>query len=204
MCNNCAAVIEENTKASIEFLWQTIDQYTDFQCPDCHGEEMTIQDCWIAFEKRYIQDTVLSLLHKMNIKVVELDENFESKKFFGVNMLSACTKCNAALVHKRYVELFPHMFTPMEPMEQIEHFRKHCEQIETEKVVYYCKFCTDAINMGKSGNPYFEFIIACEKLIPSNLYGRYPETGCFQDFIRLFNLREIMVRYTHAFYLAAL
>ncbi len=112
MCNNCAAVIEENTKASIEFLWQTIDQYTDFQCPDCHGEEMTIQDCWIAFEKRYIQDTVLSLLHKMNIKVVELDENFESKKFFGVNMLSACTKCNAALVHKRYVEQFPHMFTP--------------------------------------------------------------------------------------------
>ncbi len=148
VCNNCAAIIEENTKASIKFLWQIIDQDSDFQFPDYHGEKMTIQDCWISFEKRYVQDTVRSLLHKMNIKVVELEENFESTKFCGVNLLSPCTASNATLVHKRYVEQFPHMFTPMEPAEQVEHFRKHCEQIETEKVVCYCKFCTDAINMG--------------------------------------------------------
>lgn len=36
------------------------------------------------------------------------------------------------------------------------------------------------------------------------LYGRYPETGRFQDFIRLFDLRQIVVGYTDAFYLAAL
>lgn len=36
------------------------------------------------------------------------------------------------------------------------------------------------------------------------LYGRYPEPGSFQDLIRRFNLRKIMVGYTHDFYLAAL
>ena len=30
-------------------------------------------------------------------------------------------------------------------MSKVAHFKKHCEQIETDKVVCYCKFCTDAI-----------------------------------------------------------
>ena len=148
VCNNCAAIIEENTEAAIEFLWQVIDRDPVFPFPDYHGEEMTIQDCWVAFEKRHVQDTVRSLLKKMNIRAVELEENYEKTKFCGVNLLSPCTESNAALAHKRYVEQFPHMFTPMEPAEQIEHFRKHGEQIRTEKVVCYCKFCTDGINMG--------------------------------------------------------
>ncbi len=153
VCNNCAAIIEENTNARIQFLWQLIEQDPEFQFPDYHGEEMTIQDCWIAFEKRYVQDTVRSLLRKMNIQIIELKENYEKTKFCGVNLLSPCTESNAALAHKRYVEQFPHMFTPLEPEEQVKHFRKHCEQIRTDKVVCYCKFCTDAINMGeKNGN----------------------------------------------------
>ena len=148
VCNNCAAIIEENTEASIQFLWDIIDQDEAFPFPDYRGEKMTLQDCWISFEKRYLQETVRSLLRKMNIGIVELEENFESTKFCGVNLLAPCTESNAKLAHKRYVEQFPHMFTPMEPEEQVKHFRKHCEQIETEKVVCYCKFCTDGINMG--------------------------------------------------------
>ena len=40
------------------------------------------------------------------------------------------------------------MFTPMDADEQAVHFREHCEQIETDKAVCYCKFCADGINMG--------------------------------------------------------
>lgn len=148
VCNNCAAIIEENSESDIKFLWQVIDEDDDFEFPDYHGEKMTIQDCWIAFEKKEVQDTVRSLLKKMNITVVELEENYEKTKFCGVNLLSPCTESNATLAHKRYVEQYPHMFTPMEPDEQVAHFKKHCEQIETDKVVCYCKFCTDAISMG--------------------------------------------------------
>ena len=130
VCNNCAAIIEENTQADIQFLWQVIDNDPDFQFPDYHGEKMTIQDCWVSFEKRYVQDTVRSLLKKMNIEAVELSENYEKTKFCGVNLLSPCTESNAMLAHKRYVEQFPHMFTPMKPEEQVSHFKKHCEQLQ--------------------------------------------------------------------------
>lgn len=164
VCNNCAAIIEENTEARIEFLWQVIDNDPDFQFPDYHGEEITIQDCWVSFEKRYVQDTVRSLLRKMNIRIVELEENYEKTKFCGVNLLSPCTESNAALAHKRYVEQFPHMFTPMEPEEQAEHFRKHCGQIRTDKVACYCKFCTDAINMGgKNGIHLLELLFPAQE-----------------------------------------
>lgn len=158
-----AAVIDENTDAQIQSLWQVIDQDPDFPFPDYHGEEMTIQDCWIAFEKRPIQDAVRSLMRKMNIDAVELEENYEKTKFCGVNLLSPCTESNAQLVHKRYVEQFPHMFTPMEPDEQIAHFHEHCEQVETDKVVCYCKFCTDGINMGgKQGLHLIELLFPTE------------------------------------------
>ena len=121
----------ENSESDIKFLWQVIDEDDDFEFPDYHGEKMTIQDCWIAFEKKEVQDTVRSLLKKMNITVVELEENYGKTKFCGVNLLSPCTESNVTLAHKRYVEQYPYMFTPMEPDEQVAHFKKHCEQIET-------------------------------------------------------------------------
>jgi hypothetical protein len=148
VCNNCAAIIEENTKGEIVTLWQVIDQDPAFDFPDYRGEEMTVQDCWIAFEKRPVQDAVRSLLRKMNIKTVELEENYAKTKFCGVNLLAPCTESNAALAHERYVVRFPHMFTPMEHEEQIRRFQQHCRQIETERTVCYCKFCNEGINMG--------------------------------------------------------
>ena len=148
VCNNCALIIEENTDANIAFLWEVIDQDPGFPFPDYHGEKMTVQDCWIAFDKPRAQEAVRSLMRKMNIEVVELNENREHTKFCGPNLCAPCTESNAELAHERYVEQYPHMFTPMTPDEQAEHFHAHCEQIETEKAVCYCKFCVDGINMG--------------------------------------------------------
>ena len=148
VCNNCALIIDENTDADIEFLWEVIDSDPDFPFPDYRGERITLQDCWIAFDKPAAHEAVRSLLRKMNIKVVELAENRENSKFCGPNLCAPCTESNAELARKRYVEEFPHMFTPMGPDEQAAHFREHCEQIETDKAVCYCKFCADGINMG--------------------------------------------------------
>ncbi len=149
VCNNCAAIIEESSNVgNVEFVWDIIDSDNAFSFPDYHGEKMTIQDCWVAFEKRELQNTIRSLMKKMNIEIVELEENFEKTKFCGVNLLSPCTESNAKLAHRRYVEEGAYMFTPMTQDEQTEYFEKHCRQIETDKVVCYCKFCTDAINQG--------------------------------------------------------
>lgn len=148
VCNNCAAIVEENTKAEMKSVWELIDSDKNFQFPDYCGEKITVQDCWIAFDKRNIQDAVRSLLKKMNFSIVELEENYEKTKFCGVNLLNPCTESNAKLVHKRYVEDFPYMFTPMNDEDKIKHFEKHCSEIMTERVVCYCKFCRDGINMG--------------------------------------------------------
>lgn len=141
-------IIEENTKADIKFIWEIIDEDENFHFPNYYGEEITIQDCWVSYEKRHIQDTIRSLLHKMNFTIIELEENYEKTKFCGVNLLAPCTESNAKLAHKRYVEDFPHMFTPMTESEQIQHFRKHCMKIKTSRVACYCKFCKDGITMG--------------------------------------------------------
>ncbi len=62
-------------------LWQVIDQDSHCQFPDYQGEKMTVQDRWVAFEKRYVQDAVRSLLRKMNIEIVELEKNLEKLHF---------------------------------------------------------------------------------------------------------------------------
>lgn len=149
VCNNCAAILEESSATKdIDFVWSIIDQDPNFPFPDYHGEEITIQDCWIAVEKRTLQDTIRSLLKKMNFKIVELEENYEHTKFCGVNLLSPCNPSNAKLAPKRYVKDGAHMFNPCSQDEQIRIFTEHCRQISTRKVACYCKFCTEAISMG--------------------------------------------------------
>lgn len=149
VCNNCAAILEESSHVGrIEFIWDIINQDSDFPFPDYHGEAMTIQDCWIAVEKRAVQNTIRSLLNKMNITIVELADNYEQTRFCGVNLLTPCAKSNAKLAPRRYVKHGSHMFTPMEQEEQVQHFTAHCAQITTDRVVCYCKFCTEGISMG--------------------------------------------------------
>lgn len=149
VCNNCAAIMEESSDTdNIDFIWQIIDNDENFVFPDYKGEKMTIQDCWVAVEKREVQDCVRSLMKKMNIEIMELSDNYDKTTFCGVNLLSPCTESNAALAHKRYVKNGSHMFRPSTPQQQLEIFQDHCKGIVTDKVVTYCKFCTDAINAG--------------------------------------------------------
>ena len=147
-CNNCAALIEENSAAQIEFVWQLIDKDPDFDFPDYKGEKITVQDCWAAFEKLDLQNTIRSLLKKMNFQVLEQEENFSRTKFHGTMLLGPCPPGNAKLVKKRYVLNGSHMFTPMNDEEKKIFLTKHCKKIKTPRVCTYCKSCTDGINLG--------------------------------------------------------
>ena len=89
---------------------------------------MTIQDCWLAVEKRHVQDTIRSLMRKMNIQVVELPENHEKTTFCGMNLTAECNPSNAKLAPKRYVEEGGHMFHPMSPEERQAYFTDYCKQ----------------------------------------------------------------------------
>ena len=92
VCNNCANIIAESgDPGQIEFVWEIIDNDPEFPFPDYHGEKMTIQDCWLAVEKRHVQDAIRSLMRKMNIDVVELAENHEKTRFCGMNLVAPAT-----------------------------------------------------------------------------------------------------------------
>lgn len=149
VCNNCANIIDESGDAdSIEFVWEIIDNDPNFPFPDYHGEKMTIQDCWMAVEKRSVQDAIRSLMKKMNIEVVELAENHENTRFCGMNLTAPCSESNAKLAPKRYVEEGADMFHPMTPEERKAYFQEYCKQFTTEKVVCYCKSCRGGLLQG--------------------------------------------------------
>lgn len=103
VCNNCAAILEESsTVKNMEFVWEIIDRDENFPFPDYHGERMTIQDCWRAYEKRNVQDVIRSLMSKMNIEVVELEENHENTRFCGADLLEPCTDVEKLFAPQRY------------------------------------------------------------------------------------------------------
>ncbi len=150
VCNNCAAIIEESSQSkNIKFVWELINEDESFNFPNYHGETMVIQDCWTAFEKRHLQDTIRSLLSKMNINYIELEENFEKTRFCGTKLLSPCNPSNAKLAPKRYVKNGSHMFNPCSPKEQALYFKRYCKNIKEDKVICYCTFCVDGINIGE-------------------------------------------------------
>ena len=149
ICNNCAAILEESSAASrIDFVWEIIDADPDFPFPDYHGEEMTIQDCWRAYEKRNVQDAIRSLLRKMNITVLELEENYEKTRFCGADLLEPCTEVEKKFAPVRYAQQGADMYHPMSAEDADRWLAEYCRQIRREKVVCYCMACLDGINRG--------------------------------------------------------
>ena len=149
ICNNCAAIMEESSAASeIDFVWEIIDADPAFPFPDYHGEEMTIQDCWRAYEKRNVQDAIRSLLGKMNIKVLELEENHEKTRFCGADLLEPCTEVEKKFAPERYAVQGADMYHPMSEEDADWWLEEYCRQIQSRKVICYCMACLDGINRG--------------------------------------------------------
>lgn len=76
VCHNCSAIFQE-TQPQIKLLslWELILADAEFPFPDYRHENMTIQDCWRSYDNRKEQEAVRSLLMKMNIDAVELEDN---------------------------------------------------------------------------------------------------------------------------------
>ena len=168
LCNNCAAILEESSKSgNINYVWELIDNDPDFEFPNYRGEAMVVQDCWIAVERRNVQETVRSLMKKMNIDIVELEENFGKTTFCGPNLLSKCNPSNAKLAPKRYENGNSSMFRPMEDAQKKEFFMKYAAKIKTDKAVCYCKYCRDGINMGEKQGLHIIQLLFPEKEVNS-------------------------------------
>lgn len=131
LCLNCARVIEAKADFDhIEFVWEIIDKDDTFIFPNYQGVKMAVQDCHIVKGRKNIQDSVRSLMKKMNIEIVEFQrnrdyaENCASREIIGY-----------------------HRDEPMTKDEQREYFTKRYENIETNSIVSYCKYCNEGVNM---------------------------------------------------------
>mgnify|MGYP000844458702 FL=1 len=149
ICNNCAAIVEESSMAgAFTYVWELINRDEDFPFPDYGGARMTVQDCWAAVERRDMQEAIRALLRKMNINIIEQEENFDQTRFHGLPLLQPCVPGNAKLAPRRYENGKSPMFTPMSEEQQRIYLVNHAEKLPEKTAVCSCKYCRDGIQAG--------------------------------------------------------
>ncbi|MCH5235917.1 MAG: hypothetical protein J1E16_11540 [Muribaculaceae bacterium] len=106
VCQNCTSIFQESQHdIKVISLWEYIlNNVPDFLYPDYGGEKMTLQDCWRQHDNEDQQKAGRELLKKMNIEVVELEENHDKTIYCGTTTLQPTPKRNLVMAPNRYVD----------------------------------------------------------------------------------------------------
>ena len=151
VCNNCMAMIDEDAdNGGLDNVWQLIDADDSFPLPDYTGWEMAVQDCGRAYDRTGVQDAVRSLLHKMGIATVELEDARENCVHCGVSTMAPAPAQDAGFAPWRYVEDAARrgMFVERTEEEKQAAVEAHCAAIPTDRVACYCTACDAALESG--------------------------------------------------------
>ena len=149
ICHNCSAIFEEYRHEYRRLsLWELIIQDESFQFPDYHHEKMTVQDCWRSRENRQEQEAVRLLMKKMNIEIVELEQNYEQTEFCGISLYQPQPPRNPIRAPKRFKDRAQGLFKPHTDEEKKNIMQLYCNQFNTNKAVAYCHYCIDGLNIG--------------------------------------------------------
>ena len=149
VCHNCLNITEE-TKPGVRAasLWELILEDESFPYPDYRGMKVTVQDCWRSKERLSEQKAVRSLLQKMNISVVELEDNYDRTDFCGNSLYRPQPPRNPLIAPRHYVENAKGKFLPHTPKEQKALMEEYCGRFHTETVVCYCHYCLEGLLLG--------------------------------------------------------
>ena len=149
LCHNCSAILEESKPGvNIKSVWELIISDEGFAYPDYQGQTVIVQDCWRAKDRAEEQDAVRELLRKMNFVIREQPENRENTDFCGVSVYRPAPKRNLEMAPHRFVEKAAGKFVPHAKEEQEALMREHCKVFETGKVVSYCHYCQEGLELG--------------------------------------------------------
>jgi hypothetical protein len=148
LCHNCSAIIDEWKAGTVsKSLWEYILEDEQFVYPDLHGKEIYVQDCWRAKDRRTEQEAVREILKRMNITVLELEENFEKVSFCGNSLYRPAPPRNLKLAPKRYVENARGKFLPHSPEEQEAAMRAYAAALPQLPVAVYCHYCEEGLEL---------------------------------------------------------
>lgn len=141
-CQACREVLEP--KMDTENLFVYLDRDDSFPWPDYSGLTVNIQDCWRDREHPEIFDAVRSVLRKMGVNVIEMEENREKSVFCGNLHFEPKKPENIALMAK-----YPGMPVYEMPEEvQAALMREQVEKYTCPLVVTYCNRCTTGVKTG--------------------------------------------------------
>lgn len=148
ICHNCSAILEEwKPDVSVKSIWEWILEDTEFPYPDYQGMEAVLQDCWRAYDRRSEQDAVRELLQRMNIRVIELPDNYEKTVFCGNSLYRPAPVRNLKLAPTRFVEGAKGLFEPHSMEEQKRLMECYCQRFQDRQVVAYCHYCTEGLSL---------------------------------------------------------
>lgn len=150
-CTLCELMLKERVP-NIPF--QSLYEYlleTDFQWPNYHGKKIIVQDCWRTRDNISIQNAVRDVLKRMNIQIMEADNNREKSEYCGVWLNNPPAKDCVMLAPNTFTELetYRHLLTKEEQEEKMSEWVK---QYNGMPVVVYCNGCEKGIKLGH-GNP---------------------------------------------------
>ena len=149
LCHNCSNILEEvHPDVQVSSLWELIDQDAFFPFPSYNTLCVTLQDCWRARDRKTEQEAVRSLLGKMKITYLETEENREKTEFCGASLYRPQPPRNPILAPRHYRDGAVGKFIPLSSEEQERKMKEHAARFSTKKVVCYCHYCLEGLEIG--------------------------------------------------------
>lgn len=123
-------------------LWEVLDGL-DFPFPDYRGMRMSVQDACPVRAKPQVHRAVRSLLHKMNIEIVETERNRAHTVCCGDD------------------------FYPALPLEEVHaRMKARAQAMPCEQVAVYCVSCIKAMHIGGRTPRYLVDLLYAEQTEP--------------------------------------
>lgn len=148
ICQSCSSIIRENAGVKDISIFEFLNQDERFPWPDYHGERITVQDCWRAKDKKELHGAVRSILKKMNVEVVELEENREESQFCGVFRYNPMAEKNIKIAPHYFAEHMKGQLELHTEEEQQRLMELYAERFTTKRVMAYCNSCLRGLKQG--------------------------------------------------------
>ena len=88
----------------------------------------------------------------MNIKAVEIEENFEKTKFCGIWNLSEVTPLNMKTAPRLFKEIGEKYTTVLSEEEKLKKMNEQVARHKTDRTLVYCNTCESGLKLGE-GKP---------------------------------------------------